>query len=156
MACNCEEEKAPETWSVDRSAPPTTSAPEDTREVKTPEATPEVVKGSALNGVFLADEYDGLKRVFITEKEGFSQADYNKGDETTFTISVTDLKDKPDLRTKYADVTDKVAAHPYMARGKGSMVLVDGRFQVKLTSKTLDETARRAHLEKIDFSKLPK
>lgn len=153
LACDSEE-KAPDTWSVDRTRAPSTSA--DTKDVEAPEATPEVVKGSALNGVFLADDYDGLKRVFLTEKEGFSQADYKKGDDTVFTISITDLKDDPGLLTKYDDVTETIAGHPYMARGNGSMVLVNGRFQVKLASKSLDAATRRAHLEKVDFSKLPK
>ena len=153
LACDSEE-KAPDTWSVDRTRALSTSA--DTKDVKAPEATPEVVKGSALNGAFLSDNYDGLNRVFLTEKEGFSQADYKKGDDTVFTISITDLKDDQALLTKYNDVTDTIAGHPYMARGNGSMVLVGGRFQVKLASKTLDEATRRSHLEKVDFSRLPR
>lgn len=155
IACSgCDkEEKAPAKWSVDRSAKPTSPAASK----ESPKATPEVVKGSALNAVFLAKDYAGLTRVFTTEKAGFSQADYKKGDDAQFTLSVTDLKDKPDLRAKYADVEDKLEGHPYKKRGKGgSMVLVSDRFQVKLTSKSMDEATRKTHLSKLNFTALPK
>ena len=159
LACSgCEKEEAPPAkWSVDRSAKPKIPPTSPAGDVKAPVATPEVVKGSALNGVFLPKDYEGLNRVFTTEKEGFAQAEYKKGDEAMFTLSVTDLKDQPDLSAKYANVQDTLEGHPYMKRCKGgSMVLVNGRFQVKLTSKRMDEPTRKDHLSRLNFSALPK
>lgn len=114
-----------------------------------------IVQGSAFNAVLPADGFQGHARVFTQEKEGYAEAEYKLDGETVLTMSVSDTRDNPSAREKFSSAKDKLGGHPVMDRGaNGSMVLVNDRFQVRASSKTLASEARKEWLEATNLDQL--
>ncbi|MEJ7730371.1 MAG: hypothetical protein WKG00_14275 [Polyangiaceae bacterium] len=115
---------------------------------------PKAVEGGKLNQYFPADGADGLKRTFEQEKDGFVQAKYAK-DGAEATLSISDLVQNEDARKKFATATEKLGTDPLTTVGKNqTTALVADRWQIKVSSQTLDHAARKALLEKFDLAGL--
>jgi hypothetical protein len=113
--------------------------------------------GAALNKAFPADGVDGVKRVFTMEKDGFSEAKLQKDGKDIATISVADTRTNDDAKKKFAESTEKVGDYPVVTVGKNqTSMLVGERYQVKVSSPTLDHEARKAWLTKFDLAALAK
>ncbi|MEN0064208.1 MAG: hypothetical protein AAGA48_18805 [Myxococcota bacterium] len=113
-----------------------------------------IVEGKAFNAMMPTDGTEGHRRVFTQEKEGYAEAEYTKGSDTV-TVSISDTRDNPAARAKFANATDNVEGHPAMARGKNStLLLVQDRFQVRVSAPHLDHAARLAWLQAVPVGKL--
>lgn len=115
------------------------------------------VEGGKLNAFFPADGTDGYSRVFSQEKDGFVEAKLKKDGEEVATLSISDASGDEAVKGKFASASDKVGDYPLVTVGKNqSAVLVGGKMQVKVSSKTLDADARKALLAKFDLAGLSK
>lgn len=113
-----------------------------------------IVEGDAFNAMFPAADHQGFSRTFTQEKEGYAEAEYTKGDQT-ITLSISDTRDNPTARDKFASATETIADSPVMQRGNNSsMVLVAGRFQVRASSRTIPHEERVAWLSAVDLATL--
>lgn len=123
------------------------------QQVEAPEG--EVTRGSAFNAALPPDGHDGTRRVFTQEKQGYAEAEYQRDGQTVATVSVSDTRDNPSAREKFASATDAVGGHPVVDVGANSTsALVADRFQVRVSSTTLGPDERRAWLEAADLSAL--
>jgi hypothetical protein len=115
-----------------------------------------VVDGSTLNKRFPADGTDGYKRVFTQEKDGFAEAKLQKDGKDIATLSISDTNGTPEAKAKFDAATEKLEGkYPLVTVGKNqSSVLVGGRWQVKVSSPTLDAAARSALMSKFDLEGL--
>jgi hypothetical protein len=110
-------------------------------------------EGSAFNKLFPADGTDGYKRVFTQEKSGFAEAKLQKDGKDIATVSLADSANDDTAKEKFAKSTEKLGDHPLVTVGKNqSAVLVKDRYQVKVSSPTLDAAARKTLLEKFDLA----
>lgn len=111
--------------------------------------------GSAFNKFFPADGADGYSRVYTAEKAGYAEAKLKKDGKDVATISVSDTLNEPDAKAKFATAPDKVKGYPLVTVGKNqSAALVKDRYQVKVSSTTLDADARKAWIERFDLAGL--
>jgi hypothetical protein len=154
MACLCggDEPAEKSRWEKSESGGSKAEGAAPTEEAGGEEPTP--VAGSALNAAFPDDGAQGYTRTFTQEKEGFAEAKFVKeADEIVVTIS--DTANNPSARKKFSGASDTIQGHPAMKQGNnGTAVLVDDRFQIKATSKTVDEAGRKALLEQAKMSSL--
>jgi len=119
-------------------------------------ATPKV-EGAKLNRFFLADGTDGFSRTFTQEKEGFVEAKLKKEGQDVATLAISDTSSDAGVKAKYAAATDKVEGYPLVTVGKNqSALLINDKFQVKVSSQTLDADTRKALLAKFDLTGLAK
>jgi len=136
--------KEPSRW--DQAATATLPAP----------AAPKV-EGAKLNSFFLADGTDGYSRVFTQEKPGFVEAKLKKDGQEVATLTISDASSDEAVKAKYASAADKVESQPLVTVGKNqSAVLVNNKFQLKVSSQSLDAEARKALLAKFDINGLAK
>jgi len=118
-----------------------------------PVAEVKQTKGAAFNTLFPGDGTDGYKRVFTQEKEGFAEAKLQKDGKDVATLSLSDAVNDDQAKNKFATATDKVDSYPLITVGKNqSALLVNGRYQVKVSSQSLDAAARKTLLSKFDLS----
>ncbi len=117
-----------------------------------------VAAGSTLNARFPADGTDGYKRVFTQEKDGFAEAKLQKDGKDVATLSISDTNGTPDARAKFDAASEKLEGkYPLVTVGKNqSSVLVGGRWQVKVSSQSLDADQRKNLLTKFDLEGLSK
>lgn len=109
----------------------------------------------SFNKFFPKDGGGGFKRVFTADKEGYAEAKLQKDGKDVATLSVSDADKQPYARAKFDGVTEKVEGFPVMKVGNNqSSVLVKDRFQVKVSSPTLDHDARKAILATFDLKGL--
>ena len=122
-------------------------------EKKAEEKKPEGIKpGSDFNKFFPKDGAEGMQRVYSMEKEGFAEAKLQQDGKDVATLSISDTLNNADAKTKFASATDKVSTYPYMTVGKNqSTALVADRYQVKVSSQTLDEPTRKAWISRFDL-----
>lgn len=140
-ASACKEE--PTRWDQAASAKPTAIAAADSK------------PGSAFNKFFPADNTDGMSRVYTAEKAGYAEAKMKKDGKDVATLSISDTHNDADAKTKFAAAHEKVKGYPLVTVGKNqSAVLVKDRYQVKVSSMTLDADARKGLLEHFDLSGL--
>lgn len=122
-----------------------------------PAAAAPKMEGAKLNAFFPADGTDGMSRVFSQEKDGFVEAKLKKEGQDVATLSISDASADEAAKGKFASATDKVGDHPLVTVGKNqSAVLVANKYQVKVSSQTLDAEARKALLAKFDLAGLAK
>lgn len=128
-----------------------------TEEVKKADRTadaPKPTAGGALNRFFPGDGPDG-KRVFTQEKDGYAEAKLQKDGKDVATLSISDVSANADAKKKYDSATDKVAGFPLTTLGNTmSSVLVKDRYQVRVSSPTLDAAARKELLGRFDLAGL--
>ena len=115
---------------------------------------PEKVKGSKLNAYFPASGPNGATRVFTAEKPGYVEAKLQDRDGAEVAL-VSISEAASDALAKFEAASDRVSGHPLVTVGKNqSSALVNKRFQVKVSSKTLSAEQRKALLGTFDLAGL--
>lgn len=117
---------------------------------------PEKTDGSKLNRFFPRDGAGGYGRVFTQEKDGFVEAKLQKDGAAVATLAISDTEGDAAAKKKFDDATDKVAGVPLVTVGKNQSAALVGRYQIKVSSQTLDAAARKALLEGFDIPNLAK
>ncbi|HEU4409754.1 MAG TPA: hypothetical protein VFS43_31165 [Polyangiaceae bacterium] len=121
-----------------------------------PKAVMPPVAGGAFNK-FFPPEAEGTKRVFSQEKTGYAEAKLQKDGKDVATLSISDTNNNLTARDRFKTAADKLRGHPVTTVGKNqTTMLVGDRFQVKVSSPTLDDAARREWLGRFDLSGLEK
>lgn len=116
-------------------------------------AAPKADTGT-LNKFFPADGPEG-KRVFTADREGYAEAKLTQDGKDVALLAVTDLNGKDADKKKFEGAAEKVGTYPVATFGKNkSMILVNERWQVSVSSQTLDHAARKKLLEKFDLAGL--
>ena len=122
-----------------------------------PASTVPKTEGKHLNAFFPPDGADGMSRVFTQEKDGFVEAKFKKDGQEVATVSISDAVGDDAVKSKFASASDKVNGQPLVTVGKNqSAVLVHDRYQIKVSSQSLDEGARKSLLGKFDIDGLNK
>ncbi len=116
---------------------------------------PAKTEGSALNKFFPGD-VDGANRVFTQEKAGFVEAQLKKDGAVVATLAISDTEGDVAATKKFDGAPDQVAGVPLVTVGKNQSAALVGRYQVKVSSPTLEPPARKAILEKFDLKGLAK
>jgi hypothetical protein len=125
------------------SAPPVSSVP--------------AIATGTLNKFFPKDGEGGFTRVFAADKEGYAEAKLQKDGKDVGQLSISDAERVPGAKGKFDGATEKLDGFPLLKVGNNqSSVLVKERFQVKVSSPTLDHDARRAILSTFDLKGLNK
>jgi len=120
-----------------------------------PSGAPQSKPGSAFNAFFPPDSVDDVSRVFSQEKPGFAEAKLKKDGKEIAVLSISDAVNDADVKAKFAAATDKVNGMPLVTVGKNqSALLVKDRYQVKVSSQSLDEAARKAWIGRFNLSGL--
>jgi len=120
----------------------------------TASAGPKTETGT-LNAAFPADGALGYRRVFTADKEGYAEAKLQRDGADVATLSIAQADDA--AKGKFKSASAQVKGYPLVTVGKNqSAVLVGDAFQVKVSSPTLDEGARRTILETFALDRLPK
>lgn len=99
----------------------------------------------------------GFERVFAQEKKGFAEAKLKKDGQDLAMLSISDVAGNPEAAQKFQNATQKIGGYPAVAQGKNAtVVLVNNRFQVKVTSKnpSFSQGDREAWLQKFDLNGL--
>jgi hypothetical protein len=108
-----------------------------------------------LNKFFPKDGEGGYKRIFAADKEGYAEAKLQKDGKEVAVLSISDAERLPAAKSKFDGATEKLEGFPLMTVGKNqSTVLVKNRFQVKVSSQTLEHDARKAILATFDLKGL--
>ncbi len=95
--------------------------------------------------------------MFTQEKPGFAEARWFEAGTQVATLALSDAANDAPVKSKFDTATEKLGEFPVVTVGKNqSAVLVAGKYQVKVSSPTLDHAARRALLEKFDLAGLAK
>lgn len=129
---------------------------EEVKKTEKPADAPKATAGSAFNKFFPPDGADG-KRVFTQEKEGYAEAKLQKDGKEVAVLSISDTSANPDAKKKFDGASDKVGGFPLTTLGSTmSSVLVKDRYQVRVSSQTLDAAARKDLLGKFDLPGLSK
>lgn len=112
--------------------------------------------GDDLNKFFPADGIDGMKRVFTDEsKKGTSIAKLTKDGKDVAVISVNDAQGDESALKKFETASEKVQGYPTVKVGNNqTAALVNKRYQVKVSSPTLDHEARKTWVQKFDLAGL--
>jgi hypothetical protein len=143
--CACDDKKKSTRW--DEAGAAAASAAETASSAS---AGPISAAGT-LNKYFPADGANGYKRIFAADKAGYAEAKLQKDGKDVATISINDGV-KPFARAKFDESTEKLEGFPLMKMGENqSALLVKDRYQVKVSSPTLDHEARKAILGSFDL-----
>ncbi|MBX3226806.1 MAG: hypothetical protein KIT84_38695 [Labilithrix sp.] len=114
-------------------------------------SAPKAETGS-FNKFFPPDGTEGASRVFTADKEGYAEAKLSKDGKEIALLAVTDLNGKDADKKKFEGAADKVDAHPVATFGKNkTMILVKDRYQVSVSSQSLDHDARKGVISKFDL-----
>ena len=114
-----------------------------------------VAKGETLNAYF-PPEQDGLSRTFTQEKLGFVEATLSVHGKN-IKASISDTNNNPSARDKFQGAPEQVAGQPLVTVGsRQSALLVNGRWQVKVSSSDLDAAQRKAMLATFNLEALSK
>mgnify|MGYP000107536485 CR=1 FL=1 len=123
-------------------------------------ATPAVAKNAQQGGnfnKFFPKSADGYQVVAAQEKKGFAEYKLNKGGKNVAVLSINDITSTPTAKDKYQKSTEKIAGYPAAeAPGKGTGILVNNRYQVKVASRddSFTKNDRVAWLQKFNLSGL--
>ena len=108
-----------------------------------------------LNAFFPGDGEGGYKRVFTADRPGYAEAKLQKDGKDVATLTIADSAGDKAAVSKYETATEKVKDCPVVKVGNNqSSALVKARFQVKVSSPTLDHEARKAILSTFDLKGL--
>lgn len=118
-------------------------------------AVPPILAG-VLPRYFPKDEnLAGYKRIHSADKEGYAEAKLQKDGKEVAILSIADAEKLAYAKAKFDSATEKLDGYPLMTVGNNqTSVLVKGRFQVKVSSQTLDNDARKGILSKFDLKGL--
>lgn len=116
----------------------------------------DAVSGGSFNKYFPAARGE-YQLVFAQEKQGFAQAKLKKDGQEVAMLTITDTTSNPAAANKYMQSTDNINGYPVVKQGnKGTGLLVDNRFQVKVVSRnnSFTEEDRQEWLRKFDLAGL--
>lgn len=114
-----------------------------------------LVQSGVLPKFFPKDGEGGYKRIHSADKEGFAEAKLQKDGKEVAILSIADAEKLAYAKAKFDTATEKLDGYPVMTVGNNqTSVLVKGRYQVKVSSQTLDNDARKAILSKFDLKGL--
>lgn len=122
----------------------------------TPSAPPAEKKESgSFNKFFPAEDVDGHKRVYTSDKDGYAEAKLTKDGKDVAQLAITDVNGKEADAKKFEGSKEDLSGFPVATFGKNkTMVLVKGRYQVSVSSQTLDHEARKRWIGKFDLKGL--
>jgi len=111
--------------------------------------------GSTFNK-FFPEQGDGIDIVYKQEKDGFAQASLQRDGDAIAMLSISDTRNNPAARDKYAEATQKIAGYPAVVRENMTSILVADRFQVQVRSEgdALPAADRAKWLEKFNLGGL--
>jgi hypothetical protein len=168
--CGKDEKKPPSRWDTPAAKPTTetgdvekadpkpgpTAKATTTATADPPKALTPPVEGGAFNK-FFPPESGGAKRTFTQEKNGYAEAKLQQDGKDVAVLSISDTNMNLMAKDRFKTVTEKVRGYPVATVGKNqTSALVGDRFQVKVSSQTLDDAARREWLGRFDLSGLEK
>lgn len=153
LACGKE---TPKSTRWDQAASSAASAAAEKKDAPPPAVPTEKPKdGANFNKFFPADGADGTKRAFTQEKDTISEAKVTKEGKELAMLSISDTVGTPDAKDKFGKAADKLNGYPLVTVGKNqSALLVKDRYQVKVSSQTLDAEARKSWLSKFNLNGL--
>ncbi len=114
----------------------------------------EAVAGGSFNKFFPRSS-DGYQLVFAQEKKGSSLAKLKQDGREVAMLSITDTVSNPSAAQKYQQSSEKLNGYPLIEQGsKTTALLVDNRFQIKVTSRSdsFSPSDRRQWLQKFDLN----
>lgn len=120
-------------------------------------SAPAAVEGKKLNAFFPPEEFDGKKRTFTAEKDGFVEAIVKDASGAEIAkLAITDSSaNNEDAKSKYAAATEKVQSWPLTTTGKNkSSILVADRYQISVMSQKLGAEERKPLFERFDLAGL--
>jgi hypothetical protein len=101
------------------------------------------------------DGEGGYKHVLAADKEGYAEVKLQKDGKEVAALVILDAERLAFAKAKFEASSEKLEGYPFIEIGKTqSSVLVKGRFQVKVSSPTLDQEARKAILRTVDLKGL--
>ena len=113
-------------------------------------------KGGTFNQFFPSSQ-DGFKVVPAQEKQGFAEYKLKQAGETLAMLTINDTSSLPAAAAKYERATETISGYPSVTQGATATgLLVNGRYQVKILSRSSDFTAedRATWLQKFDLNGL--
>jgi hypothetical protein len=111
--------------------------------------------GGSFNKAFPADGIDGYRRIFTQEKLGFAEAKLQAAGKVVATLAISDVAQDAAAKGKFDEASDTVWGFPLVTVGRNqSALLVNERFQLKVSSPTLAPDARKDLLSKFDLKAL--
>jgi hypothetical protein len=122
--------------------------------VAPPAASAPRVAGEVLKKFFPKDGDDGYTRTFAANGEGLAEAKLEKGGKEVAGLYILDATRMAFARAKFADSKEQLDGLPVVEGVAQSSVLVKDRYLVRVSSLTLDHTARKAILAKFDLKGL--
>lgn len=151
--CNgCTKDEPKSTRWDDAAAAATTGA---SAPAPTTSSTVAAIPAGTFNKFFPKDGEGGNKRVFAADKEGFAEAKLQKDGKEVAVLSISDAEKLAYAKAKFEGATEKLEGFPVMKVGNNqTSVLVKDRYQVKVSSQTLDHDARKAILATFDLKGL--
>ena len=115
-------------------------------------ATPRVA-GSKLNAFFPEQGPAGATRVFTAEKDGYAEAKLQRAGADVATLSISEAA--PEALAKFDAASETVEGFPLVTVGNNqSSVLVNKKYQVKVSSKELAAAERKDLLSRFDLKGL--
>lgn len=112
------------------------------------------VSGGEFNK-FFPQSGGGFDRVFTQEKRGFAQAKLKQNGQEVATLSINDVAGDSSAVQNFQNTTQKIGGYPVRAKGQNATeLLVNNRFKVQVSSKTLSQSDREAWLQKFDLNGL--
>ena len=120
-----------------------------------PSSSVAVTATGTLNRFFPKDGEGSYKRVFAADKEGYAEAKLQKDGKDVAQLSISDAERLTTAKEKFDSATEKLEGFPVVKIGNNqTSALVKSRFQVKVSSATLDHEARKAILTTFDLKGL--
>ena len=90
--------------------------------------------------------------MFSANKKGYAEAKLSKDGKEVALLAITDLNGKDADKKKFEGATEQVDAYPVATFGKNkTMILVKDRYQVSMSSPTLNHASRKGLLSKFDL-----
>lgn len=118
----------------------------------------QATEGAKFNQFFPSSS-GGYERVFTQEKSGFVQAKLKQNGKEVAQLSIFDTISNKTAADEFSQATEKIKGYPSLEKGsKTTAVLVNNRFQVKITStdSSFTKDDRIAWLEKFNLDGLAK
>jgi hypothetical protein len=116
-----------------------------------PSAAP--VAGGKLNAFFPEQGPAGATRVFTAEKDGYAEAKLQRAGADVATLSISQAA--PEALAKFDAASETVEGFPLVTVGNNqSSVLVNKKYQVKVSSKELGAAERKDLLARFDLKGL--
>lgn len=155
---NCANDK-PAGRSSDSGAEPASSAPAVSATAAAdppaaPAAGPAIAEGT-FSKFFPRGGQGDTTQVMKLDRGSYAEARLSKDGKEIAVLAIVDAQKLAFVKARFDEATDKLEGYPVMKLGDHqTTLLVKGRYQVKVTSQTLDDDARKAILATFDLKGL--